>query len=58
MSKKKIQKWAICGGVLIGGLAIITAIDEPNLAPLVAGITVALSFMISSEEDADDTENK
>ena len=58
MNKKKIRKWAICGGVFIGGIAIITLMDAPNLAPIVVGIAVALSFTINSEEDTDDTESK
>lgn len=49
MTKKKIRKWAICGGVLVAGVGLTILIDEPNLAPLFVGIAVARSFAISSE---------
>lgn len=54
---KKIKKWLICGVVFIGGIAFVTLIDAPNLAPIVTAVAVGLSFMINTDEpDQDENE--
>ncbi|MEJ6636022.1 MAG: hypothetical protein QNL77_09930 [Akkermansiaceae bacterium] len=54
---KKLKKWLICGGVFIGGIAFVTLIDAPDLAPIVTAVAVGLSFMINTDEQ-DKDENK